>query len=201
MTSDVRPETPRKQRVADAAIEVIAAEGLRGLTHRAADAWAQLPPGSASSCFRTRLALLSAVLQRIVELDEQMLSQFSMNGWNVDTHEGRERIVDTFTELLEYWLGPGRVRARARLEIYLDAARRPELQPDLRTATRRFVERAAAGMRSGGLPLEDESARILLAQIDGLLYDAMARPFYHQTEHAVLRREVEVVIAGHLATI
>jgi hypothetical protein len=86
------------------------------------------------------------------------------------------------------------------MEIYLDASRRPELQGELETANRRFVERVAAGIRSTGVPMPDDSARILLAQLDGLLYDAMARPFYNQTDPAVLRRAVEVVVTGHFAT-
>ncbi|MWK37067.1 hypothetical protein GEV43_25340 [Actinomadura sp. J1-007] len=42
--------------------EMIAEEGLHGLTHRAVDAPAELPPGSTGSCHRTRLTLLEAVL-------------------------------------------------------------------------------------------------------------------------------------------
>ncbi len=46
----------------DPAIEVVAAEGLRGLTHRAVDARAGLSAGSTSYYYRTRIALLEAVL-------------------------------------------------------------------------------------------------------------------------------------------
>src|SRR5262245_42599709 len=42
----------------DAAIEVLAERGTRGLTHRAVDARAGLPLGSTSNRFRTRNALL-----------------------------------------------------------------------------------------------------------------------------------------------
>jgi DNA-binding transcriptional regulator YbjK len=184
----------RRQRAVDAAIEVIAADGLRGLTHRAVDVRAGLPPGSTSSCFRTRLALLAGVLDRLVELDEAVLRDVPVAGWR-----SPDEIADLFTGLLAHWLGPARSRTLARLELYLDAARHTELTPELRAAHLRFRDRAAAGLRAAGLPEPDESARILLAQLDGLLYDALARPFAGGDEPAHLRRAVEVLVRGHLA--
>jgi DNA-binding transcriptional regulator YbjK len=120
--------TPRAVRAADAAIEVIAEEGLRGLTHRAVDARADLPPGSTSGCYRTRLALLKAVLERIVELDEVVLTRHPIVAGDA------VGALAAFTDLLEYWLGPGRQRTRARLKLYLDAARHPDLRPHLERA-------------------------------------------------------------------
>lgn len=63
--------TDRRVVVADAAIRVVADQGLRGLTHRAVDAAAGLPQGSTSNHFRTRTALVEAVADRILarELD------------------------------------------------------------------------------------------------------------------------------------
>jgi len=59
----------RPELVADAAVTVLARDGLRGLTHRAVDAEAGLPAGSTSNCFRSRAALLEAVIARLEELD------------------------------------------------------------------------------------------------------------------------------------
>jgi Tetracyclin repressor-like, C-terminal domain len=55
--------------VADAAIAVLADHGGRGLTHRAVDQAAGLPPGTTSNYARTREALLTLALTRIAELD------------------------------------------------------------------------------------------------------------------------------------
>lgn len=191
---DAEPTVPRRQRAADAAIEVIAAEGLRGLTHRAVDAAAGLPPGSTSSCYRTRLALLAAVLDRLVELDEPMLAAVPSHGWRTDTAAQRAHIVDMLTGLLLHWLGPARSRTLARMEIYLDAARRAELMPQLEAANRRYLERTAAGMRDAGIPAPDEAARQLVLQLDGVLYDALARPFLHGDDPTRLRRSVAAIV-------
>ncbi|MER5759959.1 TetR/AcrR family transcriptional regulator, partial [Streptomyces sp. NPDC002082] len=59
----------RRTLIADSAIELVAAAGLRGLTHRAVDGAAGLPAGSTSYYFRTRTALIGACYARLAELD------------------------------------------------------------------------------------------------------------------------------------
>ena len=59
----------RRTQIADTVIEVLAASGARGLTHRAVDAAAGLPAGSSSYYFRSREALLIAAARRLADLD------------------------------------------------------------------------------------------------------------------------------------
>jgi len=59
----------RTRQIGDAAIAVLAEHGARGLTHRAVDQAAGLPPGTTSNYARTRAALLTLTLARIDELD------------------------------------------------------------------------------------------------------------------------------------
>lgn len=184
--------TPRRVRAVDAAIDLIADEGLRGLTHRAVDARAGLPPGSTSSCFRTRLALLQAVLDRLVELDEVTLEQISVDPRDL------AGAVTMLVDLLEYRLGPARKRTRARLELYLEAERNPDLRPHLEVASKRFVQRACQGLAAAGVPEPERSARILIAQLDGFAYDAVTRPFFGEADRAWLQKAVEVATGSLL---
>lgn len=57
----------RPELLADAAIHLIASEGLRSLTHRAVDRAADLPQGSTSYYASTRAALLELVARRLAE--------------------------------------------------------------------------------------------------------------------------------------
>ncbi|MCB1251683.1 MAG: TetR family transcriptional regulator [Austwickia sp.] len=68
--------TERRQRIGDAAVEVLAQQGLRGLTHRAVDAEAGLPVGSTSNVFRSRAALITGVIDRLAERDMSFLREF-----------------------------------------------------------------------------------------------------------------------------
>jgi DNA-binding transcriptional regulator YbjK len=65
----------RREVLSDAAIEVIAASGMRGLTHRAVDSAADVPAGSTSYYFRSRRALLEAVLIRLNALNTTATAQ------------------------------------------------------------------------------------------------------------------------------
>src|SRR4029078_12989094 len=56
-----------KTRVVDAAIDLVGTQGLRALTHARVDERAGLPKGSTSNYFRSHQALLSGVVDGIVE--------------------------------------------------------------------------------------------------------------------------------------
>ena len=55
----------RKDLITDAAIALVAEQGMRGLTHRAVDRRAGLPEGSTSAYFRTRKALVEGFVERL----------------------------------------------------------------------------------------------------------------------------------------
>jgi AcrR family transcriptional regulator len=65
----------RREAIADAAVGVIADRGIRGLTHRAVDEAAGLPAGSTSYYFRSRAALLEAVVAHLVVVDQAAFAQ------------------------------------------------------------------------------------------------------------------------------
>lgn len=135
----------------------------------------------------------------MVELDEDMLAAVPITGWSIETADSRAHIAEMLTNLLEYWLGPVRQRTLARLELYLDATRWVELKPELATANQILLHRAATGMRAAGIDDPQEAAHVLVAQLDGLLYDALARPFLGGDNRATLRRAVDVIVRGHTA--
>src|SRR6266704_1018498 len=59
----------RREELLDAAITVLGDRGIHALTHRAVDTAADLPAGSTSNHFRTRDALLDAVVERFAARD------------------------------------------------------------------------------------------------------------------------------------
>lgn len=70
----------RRTVLLDGAITVLGERGVRALTHRAADAEAGFPIGSASNHFRTRDALLDAVVVRIAEREQGTWEQLARQG-------------------------------------------------------------------------------------------------------------------------
>ena len=59
--------TAIKTSVVEAAVDLVGTEGLRALTHARVDERAGLPKGTTSNYFRSRQALLSGVVDGIVD--------------------------------------------------------------------------------------------------------------------------------------
>jgi DNA-binding transcriptional regulator YbjK len=164
----------RRERIADAVIEVLAERGSRGLTHRAVDETAGLPAGSTSYYFRSRAELLAAAVPRLAELDVTALV-------GADQHR---RLVSHLEDALH---GDGRRRTLARYELVLEAARRPEIQRALAAGDARVIDQVAALFPMSSSTAARRRARDLLALIDGLLLQNVTAP------------EVERVSAQELA--
>ncbi|MFE7093699.1 TetR/AcrR family transcriptional regulator [Streptomyces erythrochromogenes] len=172
------PPADRRTLIADTAIGLVAAAGLRGLTHRAVDGAAELPAGSTSYYFRTRTALISACYQRLAELDLADVDDGSPLGSAPPllavTPPDREAAAAALAGLLYRWLTVGRERQLARFELSLEAARNPELQADLHRAGQGARARAAGIAAALGADRPEEAAELLVAWTEGLLYDRLA---------------------------
>ncbi|MFF5446273.1 TetR/AcrR family transcriptional regulator [Streptomyces sp. NPDC012888] len=190
----------RRTLIADTAIATVAAAGLRGLTHRAVDSAAGLPPGSTSYYFRTRTALIGACYQRLAELD---LADFEPGPGGPPALDGREAAATALAALLHRWLTDGRARQLARWELSLEAARNPELGLELHRAGAGFRDRAAAVLAGLGAEEPRVSAELLVAWTEGLLFDRLAgalarsRPAPDPAElAAVTRRMLDAALDG-----
>ncbi|MCX4545628.1 TetR/AcrR family transcriptional regulator [Streptomyces sp. NBC_01565] len=204
----------RRTLIADTAIDLVAAAGLRGLTHRAVDAAARLPAGSTSYYFRTRTALIGACYQRLAELDLGDLGTFGNSresGGPKDSGDldgggppalDRDAAAEALAALLYRWLTTGRARQLARFELSLEAARTPELAPELHRAGLGARARATAILTGLGAQRPQEAAEFLVGWTDGLLYDRLAgalarsRPAPDLAElTSVVRRMVDAALA------
>ncbi len=85
MRARLRVLISRKDVVTDSAIAVVAEQGVRGLTHRAVDAMAELPVGSTSNVYRTRDALITGIMERIGELNARRLERLLDTAGNDET--------------------------------------------------------------------------------------------------------------------
>ena len=120
-----RKPDPQRRRVelCDAAIQLLADHGANGLTHRKVDRAAGVPDGTTSFYFRTRLALLRGVAERVAELDlADLRSAVAPNG---STHSSASS--ELAKVVMRAGTEPWRSRTKARYELMLQASRDPEL--------------------------------------------------------------------------
>ncbi|MFD8599672.1 TetR/AcrR family transcriptional regulator [Kitasatospora sp. NPDC059646] len=183
--------TDRRTVLADAALGVLADQGIRGLTHRAVDRAAALPEGTTSAYCRTRAALLTALVRRLVELDQHELESTAAR---VAPPRTAAELVDGLALLAHGRLtGEGRRRSLARYACVLESVRDPELRDILtprENTGRDAVRHLLAAHRVGDV---EGRALTLLAGFDGLVLDALVR------EQEALRRDaLEGLVAAAL---
>ncbi|MEV0586130.1 TetR/AcrR family transcriptional regulator [Nonomuraea sp. NPDC050310] len=154
----------RTELIAETAITLLAERGMRGLTHRAVDEAAGLPPGSTSNLARSRAALLELTLARLTSLEEEALSEvFVLPAGD---------LVETMAKGLQAQLADRR-RTLARYELALEATRRPELREIYDRAGARFRDPAVALLAAAGFPDPVRQARQVVSYCEGVLFDAI----------------------------
>lgn len=152
--------------VADAAVTVLAREGLRGLTHRAVDREAALPQGSTSNCFRTRQDLLAAVVAHLEALDLAGLMQAGPP--DVTSVAGLARDLAKRTGILSQ--PPHNRTLRARLALISSGI-------DLRQPHARFIGLLTDALGELGLTEPERSARLVTDLLEGaLVHSVTSRP-------------------------
>jgi DNA-binding transcriptional regulator YbjK len=118
-----RPRDPagRRQAIIEAAVRVIARQGLGKLTHRRVAAEAEVPVGSTTYYFRDLGALREAALAHAATTSAEYLEQ-----WRRDLDANAD-LAATLARLTADYLAD-RDRHRTLNELYIAASHRPELQ-------------------------------------------------------------------------
>ncbi|TDW17663.1 TetR/AcrR family transcriptional regulator [Kribbella kalugense] len=187
MTKQVPLGADRRDAIADAAIHLVATRGLRGLTHRAVDTEAGLPPGSTSYYLRTRNALLTACVSRMLTRDVGGMPPAGgdpvelMIGMTVGlAHDRPDDLV-------------------ARYELSLEASRQPDLRTAIDEGGRQLRAMLAQLLGGLGVPDPEAAAWPVAAMLDGLMYDRVAgtgATLSPEAFEAAVRRSVTGLIAG-----
>ncbi|MEK8142761.1 TetR/AcrR family transcriptional regulator [Streptomyces sp. M10(2022)] len=163
----------RSDAVADAAITVLADQGVRGLTHRAVDVAAGLSIGSTSNQARTRAALLKLALVRLaaVEADEYTLpSRHPTADTDTSARSSAENLIDVVTHGLVVSLTTGRRTTLARFELALEATRRPELRQLYSDLGRTFQLVMVDLLAQAGSRAPAADAHMLMSACEGVLF-------------------------------
>jgi DNA-binding transcriptional regulator YbjK len=151
----------RRDAIADAAIHLVATQGLRGLTHRAVDAAAGLPPGSTSYYLRTRKALLSACVDRMLALDAGTVMPL----------DHQADLLDVLVETVIHLSREQPERQVARYELALEATREPEIRAVMDHHAGELRVMLAQLLDHGGVREAHQASWPVAAMLDGLLRD------------------------------
>lgn len=118
----------RRNEAVNAAIEVLAEQGARGLTHREIDRYLGWPLGSTSNYMRRRNDIFIAIAAETTARD---VADMAIVGADLDKPGGLtvDQLVSRMVYFVNYSMTPGqRSRSLARAEILFEATRNEEVQ-------------------------------------------------------------------------
>lgn len=160
--------TSPKNRALDAAITLVGTEGLRALTHGRVDDRASLPKGSTSNYFRTRAALFSGVVERIVEREMTEVGQVLPPASAAD-------LVDAFCELFEHTTRTNRTLTTARLVLFVEASHNSALREALSRGRTTLESSVVLLLDRLGAQDPRTAAATVMACFEGLILHRIAR--------------------------
>jgi DNA-binding transcriptional regulator YbjK len=162
----------RRSAILDAAIEALGTKGMRGLTHRAVDQTADLPPGSTSNLFRSRDALLDGIVERFAQRERAAFEKVAMS----DVPLTPEDLGRTLAHVAVESTRGNRSVTLARYALLVEGAIRPTVQRTLAEAGAAVDAWATQWLRVVGSPEPERDWGILANYVTGLVLHELAHP-------------------------
>jgi DNA-binding transcriptional regulator YbjK len=169
--------TARRTRIADAAIEVVARAGARGLNHRAIDRLLKSSGGSTSYYYPRRIDLINAAVKRMTDVHmkdvETEYAPILVNLTRIDAQEVSRHVVSL---LLRRLRSKERLRTIAYFELSIDGTRHPEYRRVLQVEARAFWKMWETIFVHLGARDPKDAARAYATFLLGQLYMYAVRP-------------------------
>jgi AcrR family transcriptional regulator len=154
----------------DAAMQVVAERGLRGLTHRAVATAAGVTHGLVRHYFGTVDALLLEALATQVERDIEAAPPRLSGPLDRLADHVPQRVADTEPD------------QAFQYEVSLESRRRPELSEHVQRSYAAYTGAMRERLTRAGLPDDPDLARVVFAAVDGLALQQVLFASPEQTE-------------------
>jgi DNA-binding transcriptional regulator YbjK len=190
----MRQNPARRAALLDAAIEVLAREGARGLTFRAVDAEAAVPVGTATNYFSSRDELFMQVGLRFYERLEPDAGVLAAG---LAGPRDRDRVTELMHDVVNR-VSAFRSGYLALLELRLESTRRPELRRLLSERIRADVDANIRYHEQAGLPGDATTVVLLYMALNWLILERLTLPdvFPEDGIHDLVTDVVERVLPG-----
>lgn len=156
----------RRTLIADSAIEVVARDGVRALTHRAVDSEAGLPSGSTSYYCRTRAQLITLTANRLISL---LRGFVEVSGIQQLASSDADDVLEMLNTMIEGLLADYRGELAARSALIMELTGEEDTT-DL-VASLLDPSDLASALGSAGLRHPAAAALDLLTVYEGLLWE------------------------------
>lgn len=161
----------QRARLLDTGLELVATQGMGGLTHDAVDASAQVPAGSTEGWFATREALVEGVTQRAIERELEMAT-----GPDGEVEATPDGLAAALGQFVLRALGEDRVVTLARYALHAEAARTPALRAFYAVGANEVDTWALDLVRRAGSRHAERDFGIIANYATGLVFHELALP-------------------------
>jgi DNA-binding transcriptional regulator YbjK len=184
--ADQRAE--RRGAILAATVEILTSEGLAAVTHRAVARRADVPLAATTYYFDSKDELIGEALSILIEDEIERLSARARElGDEIRSPSAAASAVAEVlfpdTEAVGGLL--------AKLELYLEAARRPGLYDAAAHWQRAFTELARNSLRAAGVADPERWAPFFIAAADGILLHALSEGVDGDRDVARMRDQLE----------
>jgi DNA-binding transcriptional regulator YbjK len=177
----------RRKLILEAALRIVAREGIRGVKHRAVAKEAKVPLASTTYYFKDIEELISDAFMLFAEKSQQVLEQFYgelnklVSLFNVDEvlkdEHSRQRFITALVEMgLRYIKAQVKFRREdllAEMAFLLEAVRDENLKPLARDYREVWYSRLNEFLEKTNAPATKEDAVLIISSVQGLLYDGI----------------------------
>jgi AcrR family transcriptional regulator len=179
-TTPLRRESPRRgegrDAILDAVVRVIARGGFDALTYRAVAAEAGVTHGLVSYHFGSRETMIHEALTRAAG------QAIATSAIGPTAHD-----LDQFAASLSRLVAEDPDAQAFQQQLKLEAARRPTIADDVKAMRRTYLESVGQALEHIGLPRDEPLARLVLAALDGLVFQQLVFRRPELTDAAVER--------------
>ena len=162
----------RRERLLDAAIQVLGERGMRALTHRAVDAEAGVGAGSTANYFPTRESLLEAIVDRVSAMERDRFDEMAAEVCPATPAELGRAIAGWVREAT----GGRRVLTLSRYAILVEAGHNARIRHQLAQTGSRVNAWFANWLTLIGSVSTDRNVHVLGNYITGLMLHQLAMP-------------------------
>ena len=182
----------RREALLDAAITVVAEQGMRGLTHRAVETQAGLPHGSTTYYFGTRHDLVVALMQHMAETGRRAVEPIARQLTLAMADRSREFDVDTVADGLIQWIDVAASMELARYELQVTSARDPEMKQLMIDTCDIFRQLCEPVVIACGSKNPERDSTVMQAAVDGFMFKRVTIGMTDET----IKRGIRVMLGA-----
>lgn len=165
----------RREVLLEAAVRVIARQGMRGLTHRSVEAEAGVPHGSTTYYFGTRQDLLTALMAYMAERGRREIDPIARSLTLSLADRSKPIDLEGIARSLLAWIDQAAEMELARYELQVTAARDPEMKQLMTDNCETFREMCEPIVIACGSQDVKLDSKIVQAAIDGWMFSRLTQ--------------------------